>query len=675
MNDEIALRIESGQKRLQEQLVGFWADDVWLVTPKTSTRKAVYLRFSVASTSLKVEIKYAVWSRFDSQQRRVGRDHKDLRGDLTTIITWLNHFSSPIQSLMDKSLEQWEISLRSHIIQTGRLRQQVRKFLLSTQEYRESVAEDPRILLFRQLYGIVQDAYDDRPVLEKDIWDLRKLGLDVNLADTHFTLNFTLISQLWLRDLAKAFMRQYVPLRSPKSSLKMLSAFRCFSQFLAQKYPTACISDIDRSMLVEYISFLNTYSNSNDWRLSVLSCLKVTLETCAHQLKIAGLTKKQVIFPSDFPKKKKHLSREIPQEILTQLQKYLETLDTTTLRMVVILLECGMRISELCTLPLECLICDDKHDWYLRSHQRKSKKEHVIPLVNTKVVAIIQAQQQCIREQKGSDCPYLFPNSLSNNLPFKAITFATKLNVWALEKDIRDSMGNLYHFQAHQFRHTVGMRLINDDIPLDVISRLFGHSSLTTTYNFYAYKHGAALRRELERVAHKYKVINHQGEIVSEDSRANTPTLQITRKGTRGQTLPIGGCGRPVVSGNCEHANKCLNCTFWLTSTDDLPRMKEFYKRAISVRQKAIELDNQIVVKNQDRIIPNLALRITKLEDTNMDGSLSVNDLLAQLQTDLLEVKSELGDAREQGRFLVARQLEHIVEDLKEKITALEGSL
>ena len=673
MNDEMTSWTVSNQRRLQEHLVGPWADDVWLVTPRSYKGRTVYLRFSIASIPLKLEIKYAVWSKFDSGQWSMGRDQRTLSQDLALIIRWLNHFAPPIQSLMEKSLDQWEISLRSFIIQSGHLRQRVQKMLRSTQEYVECIGEDPRIHLFRQLYMRIQDTYDDRPALEKDIWDLRRLGLAVNLTRGQYILNFTLISQLWLRDLSKSYMKYAVAVRSPGDCLSKLQAIRSFSQFLAQHYPAACIQDIDRPMLVKFISFLRTCDVSDHWRKLVLVNLRVIFEICAHQLGIEGITREQVIFDSDFPKGMKKLSREIPEEVLKQVRKHLDTLDTTSLRMVVILLECGMRISELCSLSLECLICDDKHDWYLRSYQIKSKKEHIIPLVNKKVIAAIQAQQQYIREQWGSACPYLFPRRESPTMPFIAQVFTEKLNKWAVEKDIRDSSGKLYRFQSHQFRHTVGMRLINDDIPLVIISRLLGHSWLTST-QIYAYKKGDTLREELERVARK-KTVNHMGEVVPKDVQVNNPLIQITRKGIRGQTLPIGGCGRPVISGDCEHANKCLDCIYWLTSTEDLPRLKAFYNRANQLWQKAVESGNQIVVKNQEHIIPLLALRIAKLEDTSMDGSLTVVDLLTQLRTECKEVESEMEEARAQGRLVVAKELERIVEDLKAKIIALEASL
>ncbi len=65
------------------------------------------------------------------------------------------------------------------------------------------------------------------------------------------------------------------------------------------------------------------------------------------------------------------------------------------LRMVTILLECGLRINELCQLPLDSLINDDKHQWYLRIYQSKLHQEHIIPLIDETVVEVIQAQQAC----------------------------------------------------------------------------------------------------------------------------------------------------------------------------------------------------------------------------------------------------------------------------------------
>ena len=152
----------------------------------------------------------------------------------------------------------------------------------------------------------------------------------------------------------------------------------------------------------------------------------------------------------------------------------------------------------------------------------------------------------------------------------------------------------------------------------------------------------------------------------------NAPEAQMARKGVRGQTLPVGGCGRLVVLGDCTHANKCLTCPMWLTSTDDLPALKSFSDRAIRLKQRALEKGNQMVVEQQDRIIPTLALRIKSLEEAPMDGSLCVDDVLAHLRTDLAEAECGLEEARAVGLVLATRHMERAMTELKMRIAALE---
>ncbi len=339
--------------------------------------------------------------------------------------------------------------------------------------------------------------------------------------------------------------------------------------------------------------------------------------------------------------------------------------------MVVILLECGMRISELCSLPLDCLTRDGGLNWYLRFYQGKSKQEHVIPLVDETVVSTIRAQQQTVREQWGGACSFLFPSPQSPDAPFLQQTFTGRLNRWAFENRICDANGNLYHFQSHQFRHSVAMRLINEDVPLEVISRLLGHHSLDMTAQ-YARLRKSKLREELARTSRKSKTVDYQGKVVTGDARANDLDVQLLRKGIRGQTLPVGGCGRFIVLGDCAHANKCLSCPFWLTSTEDLPALKAFHSKAVQLRQRASERGNSMVMENQDRLIPILAVRVKSLEDASTGSSPSVDELIGQLQEDL--ATSEIGrdEAHEAGLLFTEKRIEQRISDLRARIAALE---
>jgi integrase/recombinase XerD len=631
-----------------------------------------FFRFTLTSPSLKIEVKYALWYKFDSgewdRRKRQDRTH----AHLACLIKWLNIVAPTGPSLLEKDLAFWVGSLRSYLVETKQLRyENTYPQLRATQQYVEYQIEDRRIRLLRQLYGIIELAYDDRPLLERDIWDMRQLGSIVNLTNSNYKLNFVAILQPWLRALSKVYMEYSIAVCSAASCSGRIWAIREFSLFLAQNVPGCRAKDINRSQILSYIEFLRRQKRSVNWYNTLLTYLRVFLETCVHYLDVAELSKERIIFDNDFIKIPERGSREIPEEVLEQLREHLKDLDTITLRMVTILLECGMRISELCTLSLDCLIYDDRHEWYLRSYQGKMHKEHVIPLVNNEVIGIIQAQQQDMKAKWGGNCPYLFPSIQSHLLPFKQNTFRDRLNEWAVTHQIKDRMGAIYRFTAHPFRHSLGMRLINDDVPLEVISRLLGHRSLVMT-QVYARVRDKKMRTDLERAALKRKTIDAQGQTVKGDSRANDPEAQLIRKGVRGQTLPVGGCGRLIVLGDCSHANKCLTCPMWLTSTDDLPKLKSFYERAIRLKQRASEKGNQFVIDQQEHIISALTIRIKSLEEPSMDGTLVVDEVLEHLWADLIEAEIALEEVRAYGLIPAAKYLERTITDLKAKIAALE---
>ena len=105
---------------------------------------------------------------------------------------------------------------------------------------------------------------------------------------------------------------------------------------------------------------------------------------------------------------------------------------------------------------------------------------------------------------------------------------------------------------------------------------------------------------------------------------------------------------------------------------DDLPALHSFYERAVRLKQRAIDKGNQFVIEQQERIIATLAVRIKSLEATAMDGRLCVDDLLAQLHSELIEAETGLEEVREAGLVLAAKQLERSITELKTRLAALE---
>ncbi len=129
-----------------------------------------------------------------------------------------------------------------------------------------------------------------------------------------------------------------------------------------------------------------------------------------------------------------------------------------------------------------------------------------------------------------------------------------------------------------------------------------------------------------------------------------------------------------MLLGDCDHANKCLTCPSWLTSTEDLPGLKAFYGETIHLKQRALEVNNSIVLQNQDKIIPLLSIRINSLEGEGVNDPFSIDELLSQLRIDLAEAEAGQEEAQEAGFIQAIKFLERRITELKVRIAELEES-
>ena len=81
---------------------------------------------------------------------------------------------------------------------------------------------------------------------------------------------------------------------------------------------------------------------------------------------------------------------------------------------------------------------------------------------------MIAAQQAYVREHWPAGSPWLFPG-LNDNAdgakPYAHAVFCAQLRRWQKQIDLRDQSGQPVRVTGHQFRHTLGTRLINSASP------------------------------------------------------------------------------------------------------------------------------------------------------------------------------------------------------------------
>ena len=618
----------SKQQDLESRLMGFWADDEWhiedcpLRTEKTPVSTVKVIQFGCRWRSLNTELKYACWQKVEKKDWSI----KTLWQSSTAIrriADWLSSVSFHTSSLAERSLANWELSLGSYLLEMGYWKNRSAHRLDHSHTLKEYRLINPEITVFRQIYKTIQDTYDERPEYEKEIWDLRKLGGVDNLSKSNYTITFEPITQSWLRSVAKQFIRYTLSTYSQSECCNRAVTLKNFSGFLRECHPSIQPSGIDRPLIVEYISYLLSSGQKNSTRLRRLSHLRIFLETCAREGWL-DVPDKRLIYSEDFPKPDKSQPRYIPEEVMTQLNQHLDALTPMLRRMVLIIQEAGMRIGELCRIPFNCLMQDAQGDYFLRYHQYKMKKDHSIP-ISKEVASVIKEQQQAAKKECG-DFPFLFPSPREWNKgkPVKQKLFSDALNRLAYEKKICDNSGTQWHFQAHQFRHTVGTRMVNLGVPQHIIQRYLGHESPAMT-STYAHIHDQTLKQEFAKF--KDKIVDVTGKAVSREEVVaqmtegldfNSIDDQWMKKNILAQALPNGLCSLPIVQGVCPYgANKCLSCTHFKTDTRYLDKHKDHLERTSKIvewaqenpeSRRAIEIlkENLPVKENLERIITSL---------------------------------------------------------------------
>lgn len=380
---------------------------------------------------------------------------------------------------------------------------------------------------------------------DKDIWDGRKLGADIRPSDGN-TINFRGISQPWLRGAAKQYIKYAFATLSWGTCVDKKKALMRFSLFLAEYHPGCLALDIDRQRIIEFLSYLVSKKLGEKTRLTTIVYLSVFFTICS-QNGWANVINKVLFYKEDYPRLKKPLPKYIPQEVLEQINQHIETLPEPVMRMVLIIQDTGMRISELCRLKFDCLRQDSAGDWWLNYYQFKMKKDHTIS-ISKELAGLIQEQQNYIRNNLASSFEYLFcgrnmtKRFMPLNKPMNPSAFTDYLKRLITTNNICDASGKSWDLTAHQFRHSVGTRMVNNGVPQHgifggnnssqkmphIIQRYLGHESPNMTAT-YAHLFDSTLKKEIAK--YQGRTVNISGQVLSaENPELETSDLQWLKR-------------------------------------------------------------------------------------------------------------------------------------------------
>lgn len=551
--------------------------DSWLLGCATFGQDRFDLR--ALPEPMRTEIAYAIQCRVD-ERRTLTRPHS-IRRLLRALP------GGGVTSLLDRTPESW-MTYFGFSSERGSIE---RRFLLDAIGYVNDVLE-----------GVGWDAEFPR-----DVWLLRRLGFGGRDA----RLRFTGIEPIWLRQLTKRWARWRL---STGIAVATVGADVRAITLFAGSFPTLHRGPeaLTRELIEIHLAHLADRFPNPKSRTAQLSALAGLLRATRQHQWEPRLAAHVDLFAEDYPRLHRAAPRALPEAVMAQLEHptNLDRFADPGGRLLArILMSTGLRVGDGARLGIDCIVRDHDGAPYLRYTNHKMRREAFVP-IDTALADAITAQQQHVLAQ--FDAPaYLLPRPTRNpdgKMAFSTATFRGELQEWLQTCDIRDELGRPAHITPHQWRHTYGTRMINNDVPQETVRRLLDHQSHAMTAH-YARLSDKTIREQWERA----RKVNIAGEPLAAEQGPLADAAWMKNNIARAKmALPNGYCALPLQQ-SCEFANACLTCPVFVTTPEFLPqhhRQLEQTRSLISTadrngQQRLAEM-NRTVERNLLAIIDGL---------------------------------------------------------------------
>jgi integrase len=504
---------------------------------------------------MRAEVAYGLQRRADLAQTQTRPDR---------LRPLLNRLPAGVESLRDRNADEWLDAL-------GWQRQSStwRQFLLDTLDYLDDLALGA---------GAGWDTEFGR-----DVWQPRRLGFPHSRAP----IRFDAIEPDWLRHMTKRWARWRLSTGQTTTSVKqgVLAVRR-----LAQTSPTLRQGPhaLTRELLERHLANVAQRIPNPESRVRQISSIAGLLRVARQYNWEPGIPLTTDIYREDYPRRDEPAPRAISETVMAQLEAHanLERFSDPQGRVLAeILMQTGLRVGDGCGLAIDCIIRDDQGAPYLRYRNHKMKRDAVVP-VSSELASTIAAQQRQI-QARFPKATHLLVRGMRNPrglFQYSDHTFRRRLIRWLADCHVRDELGRPVHVTPHQWRHTYATRLINADVPQEVVRRLLDHSSHGMTAR-YARLSQHTIRAKWEEA----RKVNIRGEEISppESALADAQWMK-DNLGRVKMALPNGYCGLPLQQ-KCEYANACLTCPMFVTTSEFLPEHRRQLRatRELIVRGEA----------------------------------------------------------------------------------------
>jgi integrase len=479
----------------------------------------------------------------------------------------------------------------------------------------------------------------------KDRWDLAVLGATG-------TIDFTVLTQPWLREIAKHWASEDLARRR---GTKTGMVTRTHVGSLAELSTTLQLTRVDhgrdpaglgRADIVAFLTRLGhleqTGALSPSRRLQMVRHVRTVLRD-ARDLGLtrqggcaAGLPGEFGVRTEDIPPPV-HVDgpgRALPNEVMNALNEALPLLEARSGRAtrvaVEILMDTGRRPDEICQLTLDCLERDGAGKYVLIYTDYKENRLHRRLPIPDSIAHLVLDQQAAVRTAFPDTAPadlVLIPAATANPHGTKSLRATGLTNMhrgWVdqLPPFVLTDGGVFPHAAvvAYAYRHTYAQRHADAGTPIEVLKELMGHRSVHSTEAYYRITEKRT-RAAVNRVAdHQF---DGSGNRIWRDV---TALLDSERARLRvGQiAVPYGTCTEPsnvqAGGGACPFRFRCLGCGHFRTDVSYLPELRSHLDRLLADRERVIaatELEAwaKIEAAPSDAEIDKVRALIRRLDD------------------------------------------------------------
>lgn len=475
--------------------------------------------------------------------------------------------------------------------------------------------------------------YSSSSKFEEDIWVLDRLKKSRIIKDSELSLYFKSIPTIY-KDTVKYFV--LFTLGSGKSygliSTRVNSLVHFFN-YVHTECNAIPLSDINNSIMLNFEIYLHeTNKFAKSTKETIWSSINMFFKT---MVSWKGMPQSKIVNNAN-PFSRTSIDRlnsqkYIPLNIINQLDKVFYSQDIKH-HIKTIYWICRLipsRISEITTLPIDCLRPYGENEYTLTLHMYKQNGGYTKPelrIIHLKyenmgkyLIDLIREQQVIAKnlqiilsdESKG----FLFTYSAKKNqiALLSAQTVRENFNKILFTYKVTDENKNLYKLTPHQLRHNAITDRIYEGFSLLEIRDMTAHKSIAMLETSYIHPEKEQLKELGEKVNTENKPaggVYFKGKIINADNPFVVKRLlakpRAHKIGRLGICSDISGCKNDMF--------ECFSCSFFVPNADEL----DYFKEQVDQWNNKIKLAEKspLLKENAKYNLTLSEMIVKKIEDT-----------------------------------------------------------